>query len=562
MSKHNNSAWNPGIEPETPREYQQLETIYRPENVDSSIADTEELSRWTGLNHEELVIFKPGRLAVHELIVRVTADIVVLEGEDELDLGRNFRRIAGTILTDFVEPHNVEIQKAWYDLHDRVLQMVHSVLGETLFKAPDTTTQKKGLLHFLFQGKYGSESRSNESIHDREHKVLLEFREKGLAEDNPLTRAVYRSLYRILDSIAANRGFLGPDKSLLARLVCDHVCNNHGSRVIGELITPWIDQAIERNGYLRVPNAKYPLLISLKGASAAGKSSLRPMLRQIFKQQGISAEGYATISPDIWRRFLLDFESLGNAFKYAGRLTSKEVILIDSKLDHYIRYKANRNGSIPHLLVDRFRFDSFASEKISKILYGTYVKYVDTMYMYFVVTPPEETVERGWERGLKTGRYKAVEDFLDHSVEAHTGMPKIFFKWLAFEKPLFRYEFLDNSVPKGAYPATIAFGAQQEINIVDISAFINIERYQKINIKAKTPQQVYPDNSKLSVLNNIGFLKRCTQKIPTVNFVDQATATVYSCTRSGIPEIIDASIFNEKLIDEETAQVFSAMGFK
>ena len=562
MSKHNNSAWNPGLEPETPREYQQLETIYRPENVDSSIADTEELSRLTGLNHEELVVFKPERLAVHELIVRVTADIVVLEGEDELDLGRNFRRIAGTILTDFVEPHIVELQNSYYDLHNRVHQMVHSVLGETLFKTPDTTTQKKGLLHFLFQGKYGSESKPNESIHVREHRVLLVFKEKGLAENDPLTKAIYRSLYRILDSIAANRGFLGPDKSLLARLVCDHVCNNHGSRVIGELIAPWIDQAIERNGYLRVPNAKSPLLISLKGASAAGKSSLRPMLRQIFKQQGVSSAGYATISPDIWRRFMLDFDSLGNAFKYAGRLTSREVILVDRKLDHYIRNKANRNGSIPHLLVDRFRFDSFASEKISKILYGTYLKYVDTMYMYFVVTPPEETVERGWERGRKTGRYKAVEDFLDHSVEAHVGMPKIFFKWLAYEKPLFRYEFLDNSVPKGTYPTTIAFGRQQEMNIVDISAFINIERYQKINIKAKTPQQVYPDDSILLVLNNIGFLKQCIKKIPTVNFVDQATSTVYACTRNGTPEILDASIFNEKLIDEETAQVFSAIGYK
>jgi len=147
-------------------------------------------------------------------------------------------------------------------------------------------------------------------------------------------------------------------------------------------------------------------------------------------------------------------------------------------------------------------------------------------------------------------------------VEAHTGMPKIFFKWLAFEKPFFRYEFLDNSVPKGTYPTTIAFGEQQEMNIVDISAFINIERYQKINIKAKTPQQVYPDNSILLALNNIGFLKQCIKKIPTVNFVDQATSTVYACTRNGIPEILDASIFDEKLIDEEFAQVFSAIGFK
>ncbi len=87
------------------------------------------------------------------------------------------------------------------------------------------------------------------------------------------------------------------------------------------------------------------------------------------------------------------------------------------------------------MLVDRFRFDSFSTERISKVLHGTYVRHVDTMYMYFVVTPPHATVERGWERGLQTGRYKAVEDFLDHSVEAYVGMPKILFKWLANDRP-------------------------------------------------------------------------------------------------------------------------------
>ena len=32
--------------------------------------------------------------------------------------------------------------------------------------------------------------------------------------------------------------------------------------------------------------------------------------------------------------------------------------------------------------------------------------------------PPEMTVERAWTRGLKVGRYKAVEDLLDAALEA------------------------------------------------------------------------------------------------------------------------------------------------
>ena len=284
------------------------------------------------------------------------------------------------------------------------------------------------------------------------------------------------------------------------------------------------------------------------------------MLRKILGGQGIKSGDYATISPDIWRHFLLDYDSLGEAYKYAGRLTGKEVIIIDGKLDRYIRDKSNRDQSIPHLLVDRFRFDSFSSERIWKILHGTYVQYVDTMYMYFIVTPPEMTVERGWERGLKTGRYKSVEDFLDHSVEAYDGMPKLFFKWLAYDKPLFKYEFLCNDVPKGTYPTTIAFGTQQEINIISASGFINIERYQKINIKAQSPQQVYPEKENLSVENNIEFLRQIIQEIPRVNFIDQETNTHYLQVRNGAFGILDEGILNQKLKEDETAQIFHGLG--
>jgi hypothetical protein len=278
-----------------------------------------------------------------------------------------------------------------------------------------------------------------------------------------------------------------------------------------------------------------------------------------MRDQGMVAEGYATISPDIWRRLLLDYGSLGEAYKYAGRLTGQEVRVIDSKLDHYIRGKAERQGAIPHMLVDRFRFDSFSTESISKVLHGTYVRHLDTLYMYFVVTPPHATVERGWERGLQTGRYKAVEDFLYHSVEAYVGMPKILFKWLANARPAFRYEFLDNSVPKGTYPRTVAFGTQGEINIVDCAVFVDIVRYQKINIRAKTPGDVYPTGPAASVQNNLGFLRQCLSKIPTVNFIDPKTRATYLSVHAGSFRVLDRELLARQLEDPERAQIFAQL---
>lgn len=560
------SAWNPGLQSAIPPAWQKLETIYRPENVSSSMADVAEISTLTGLSHEELVAFKPERLVVHELLIRVTANIVVDEGEDERGLGRDYRLIVNTILQDYIQPHMPEIIRAHADLQHRVRNFAQAQLAEILFKPRETLVEKRkrGLFSFLWKAKTASENRArpSESIQEREHRAIQAYKTQGRATEDEMQATVFNSLYRILNLISGTRGYIGPDQSLLVDLVCTHVCNRYGSRMIGMQITPWFEAAIEAKHYTRVVNAEVPILVSLKGASAAGKSSLRAMLRKKLQGLGIAAHGYGTISPDIWRHFLLDYDSLGEAYKYAGGLTGKEVRIIDGKLDRYIREKSSRDGAIPHLLVDRFRFDSFSSEKVWTVLHGTYVQYVDIMYMYFIVTPPEATVERGWERGLTTGRYKSVEDFLDHSVEAYTGMPKIFFKWLAYDRPLFKYEFLNNDVPKGTYPSAIASGTQQQINIFNVCGFIEIERYQKVNIDAKSPQQVYPDDASLSVVNNINFLTQIVEQISEVNFIDPQSDTVYLQIRDHDFKVLDEAMLSDKMEKPEFIQVLHGIGWE
>ncbi|MCB1763355.1 MAG: hypothetical protein KDI27_09490 [Gammaproteobacteria bacterium] len=550
------SAWNPGLESDIPTEWRTLESIHRPENVSSSLADIDEIANQTGLNHKDLVIFRPERLALHELIIRITADIMVLEGSDEVELGKNFRHIVKRVFACYIAPHLDELNADYWRLRQQIRQRIDLEILTVLFPQQPEKPKDRCLFGIRLRHNGTKKSATYPSTQVREHNALATFKAKGLAASDPLSSAIFRNLYRVLGSLAGNRGYLGPDPGFLGELVCNQVCNAYGSEYIGRKIAPWIDHAIDKEAYTRVANAPEPLLISLKGASAAGKSSLRPMLRKMMSDRGIQPGSYAIISPDIWRRLLLDYESLGAAYKYAGRLTSQEVIIIDSKLDHYIREKADRMGAMPHLLVDRFRFDSFSTERIATILHATYVKHIHTLTMYFVVTPPHVTVERGWERGVQTGRYKALEDFLDHSVEAYRGMPKILFKWLAYDQPLFHYAFLDNSVPKGSYPRTIAFGTQQEMNIVNCTSFIDIERYQKINIRARCPEQVYPSGSTMSVENNIGFLTQCLRKIPRINFLDAVNGTTYLQLEHGIFRILNHRIMQAKLKEQDNAIIF------
>jgi thymidylate kinase len=548
------SAWNPGVGPGIPRQFRALETIFRPECAATSAEEIDELAALTGLPAEELTVFRPQRLALHEIIIRVTADIAVAEGEEEEDFGRNFRRIASRLHEVCVAPRLEQIEAVYTELARNAEVMVRGILSETLFQPPAPAPARSWFGRWRAQ-----EPAQPQPAADREHRIVADYKAMGLAAADPLRRAAFRSLYRVLGAIAGKRGRLGADQDLLAMLVVRHLCNRQGSQMIGELIAPMVDAAIEREGYARVATREKPVLISLKGASAAGKSSLRPMLKQVMREQGIDADGYATISPDVWRRLLLDYESLGPARKYAGHLTSRELMVIDGKLDRYIRDRANREGGIPHLLVDRFRFDSFTAERVGRVLHDTYAKYVDTMYMYFIITPPEATVERGWQRALERGRYKAVEDFLGHGVEACRGMPKLLFKWLASPRPDYRYVFLDNRVPKGTFPKTVARGDRHGMSIYDPLALVDIERYQKINIHAGSPAQVYPPAAEMAVAANCGFLRECVRRIPRIELIEPASGIAYLRVSRDRVDILDATVLARALGNAELATALTAM---
>src|ERR1700747_3323015 len=100
---------------------------------------------------------------------------------------------------------------------------------------------------------------------------------------------------------------------------------------------------------------------------------------------------------------------------------------------------------MPDLLIDRFRFDSFAphsDEAGSNLL----TRFGHSVYLFFMITPAEVLVKRCRERGLEFGRYKAGDDTLGHSIVAYSGMPQLFFTWVKRPDKRVHFEFLDNSV--------------------------------------------------------------------------------------------------------------------
>ncbi len=213
-------------------------------------------------------------------------------------------------------------------------------------------------------------------------------------------------------------------------------------------------------------------------------------------------------------------------------------------------HKAQRR-STTHLLIDRFRFDSFAPES-DEAGSNLLTRFGHTVYLFFMITPPESIVVRAWQRGLEVGRYKAVDDLLAHNIDAYAGMPEIFFTWALRDDKDVHCEFLDNTVPYGERPRTIAFSSIGELNVLDVKAMLNVQRFRKVDVNASGPANLYPDPNALAPERNTGFLVECARRLPAVNFADQATGRVYLHLDDGIPAWADVVALRAAMTDPDT----------
>jgi len=546
-------AWNPGLEPELPREYLRLSTMFRSENVSTSVAKAHELSDYCGLPIYDLVAFRADRLIVHEVLIWVTANISVPDGMNYEDLGANFRAITSTVHNKYITPNRDLLARVFERFKNDAAAKILQELSNLLSPDPNLAVEADNVSRWSlpFKGKTKKPSVAPiEAAEQREWRIVAEWQDKSETADNQFDRSCFHALSTIATAVLGLRGRLFGDKDLLTELAVTLVCNDYGSEIIGEAIAPLLHNAASREGYRRLPEQKSPIIMNIKGAPASGKSSMRPRHKTLAKKLALPWEEFALISPDIWRKFLLDYGSLGAAYKYAGTLTGHELEIIDKKLDQRMAVRAAK-GEMTHLLIDRFRFDSFVPNLEGKGSAKLLTRFGDLVYMFFMITPPEMTVERAWMRGLKVGRYKAVEDLLAHNIEAYTGMPELFFTWALTIGKRVHYEFLDNSVAEDCPPRTVAFGWNRQMTILSIKSMLDIDRFRKINIHAQKPEEVYTGDN-LAPNCNVEFLKRCARLIPIINFADYATGQVYARLEHSNWVWRDKQRFAEALVDPDT----------
>ena len=509
--------WDPGILSQMPLDVLKRSTFLSADNILQSFDEVEEIRAFTGLAREDIVAFRPQRMAIHELLIRISANYSVSDGNQYEDLGFNFRRMAQTLFDRYLQPRMAEVNAYFDNLRREIYEKVMAELDASLFKVGQPEKAPAGFWRGLLKPKEKPLPAVPAEIRDAQILAGWQAHAEQQSTD-PLQPVLYKSLWRVCTAIMNQHGRIRGEKHLLAALVTQRICNDYGSSRIGTFIEPIIAAGAKQERFLLLPIQADPIIMNVKGSSAAGKSTLRPLQHKLAQRLGLKWEEFALISPDIWRKFLLDYESLGDAYKYAGNCSGHELKIVDQKLDKYMAEKAADN-SVPHLLIDRFRFDSFA-EKSTEQGSNLLTRFAARVYMFYMITPPDATVERAWSRGVKVGRYKAVDDLLDHNVEAFSGMPQLFFTWALNQEKDVHYEFLDNSVAMGKQPRTVAFGENGTLNILDVKCMMDIDRFRKIRIEADTAADVYPTGDEMMPANNIQFINDCIKRLARVVIAD------------------------------------------
>jgi len=285
LDENGSGPWNPGLKSHVPKEWRTLATIFRPENVSTPLAAAEELQSLTGLAASDLVAFRPRRLALHELLIRVTADFVVPDGSRIEDLGINFRKIAGRVLGGYLEPRMDAIDREFDAVYRRTTETVEEALSSVVRgSAAPAPRPRARWLNWLGSRAAANPAAAQEGAWKIGH--IAECERRAGATPDAVLQVCYRALSRVLSGLFKSQGDAWGTRDIIVPVARNLACNALASEAIGRLIGPWLREAAEREGYGLLPGQDLPIVINTKGASASGKSTLRPLQKRLAVIEG------------------------------------------------------------------------------------------------------------------------------------------------------------------------------------------------------------------------------------------------------------------------------------
>ena len=308
VEAESDGPWNPGLSSELTPQLWSMCTIFRPENVFTTYPQAVELTDLTGLPFPQLVVFRPQRLALHDVLVRVIADYEIPdpEGSNVRSLGINFRRMTQTILGRYIAHRMADIERAYEPIRSTIERKVNDELAAAFDRSPPNGQQahSKERLQWFRRKKPPPSLPVDELDWKHNQQVVARWSANAQSSD-PLAAAVFDALIKVVSAVSSKHGGLWGDRSTLASLATGLACNVHAAAQIGQMIEPLVIDAATSEGYRLLPRQARAILLSTKGAAASGKSTMRPLQRALATRLGVSWADFGLISPDIFRRDLL-----------------------------------------------------------------------------------------------------------------------------------------------------------------------------------------------------------------------------------------------------------------
>ena len=126
-------AWNPGLSSTIPPRLLSEVTLFRQENSSVSYRQAKEAADFCGLPAETLCALTVKRLIIHEVLIRVTADLSVPDGPSYEYLGISLRSMVGSICDLYMMPKLEHIKAEFDDVKKQAAEAINAILDRDVF---------------------------------------------------------------------------------------------------------------------------------------------------------------------------------------------------------------------------------------------------------------------------------------------------------------------------------------------------------------------------------------------------------------------------------------------
>src|SRR5260370_19080645 len=235
--------WNPGIESTLASEFVPLATVFSSANVSSSVIELKEMNSFCGLALERLSNFKRARLGLHEVLIRVMADLSVPDGEKYEDLGINFRQMTATIMGKYIAPELTAITSLFEQLKHEAADFLDRAQGATASdigrqEFPKSNPNRWSRFFLPSRNKVPTRAVTRSPEHAAVVRIDV-WRKKAQPTAHALERTSYQALVTTPEAILAVHGQLTNNRRPIACHALRLVCNDYGSFAVGEYLAPF-----------------------------------------------------------------------------------------------------------------------------------------------------------------------------------------------------------------------------------------------------------------------------------------------------------------------------------